>query len=411
MPSAEVMARLVDLAEDAIISVDQDQRILFFNRGAQRVFGYSLDEILGARLDTIIPERFRTDHQYHVSDFGTSKQESRLMGDRRPVFGLRKDGTEFPAEVTISRFFHQGQLYLNAIVRDVSERVQAEQQIRQLNQELESRVQSRTAQLELSNRQLARKNEENETFVYTVSHDLRSPLVNLEGFSQELSQSSQEIRKILTDERIPSEIREQAEAVLSFSVEESLRFIRAGVSRLSNIIDALLRLSRLGRVQYEPRFVDMLPIVARIVQSLRVTVEQKQTTIRYGELGMAWTDPLAAEQVFGNLITNALNYLDPARPGLIDIGSLAESATEQTYFVRDNGVGIPVGHQSQVFQAFRRLSPGLAPGEGMGLLMIRRVLHRLGGRIWFESQENVGTTFYFTLPRFSHSATIEATGI
>jgi PAS domain S-box-containing protein len=396
--SPEAFARLVDLAEDAIVSVDADQRIVLFNRGAERTFGYLTDEVVGRQLDLLIPARFGEVHRLHMRAFAATPVDARVMGERRPVHGRRKDGTEFPAEVTISKFREGGRLFFNAILRDVTERQRAEDAIRALNQELEARVKARTAELEEANRQLARKNEENEAFVYSVSHDLRAPLVNLEGFSKELALACQDVKRLLTDPGLPPAVRDRAEAVFGQDVAESMTFIHAAVARLSGIIDALLRLSRAGRVQYEPKLVALGPIVDRVVQSLRATAERKGVTVTVGDLPDAWADPAAAEQVFANLIENALNYLDPARPGRVEVGSVPGEPGVRTYFVRDNGLGIPAAYQAQMFQAFRRLHADLAPGEGMGLVTIRRVLDRLGGRIWFESDEGVGTMFYFTLP-------------
>jgi PAS domain S-box-containing protein len=397
-PSPQALARLVDLAEDAILSVGEDQRIVLFNRGAERTFGYVSDEVIGQPLDVLIPARFLEVHRRHMTAFAAGPVDARAMGERRPVFGRRKDGSEFPADVTISKFRDGGRLFLNAILRDVTERVRAEEAIRSLNQELEARVKARTAELEETNRQLARKNEENETFVYSVSHDLRSPLVNLEGFSRELVLSCQDVKKILTDPAMPPDLRARAEAVLGSDVTEAIGYIQAGVARLTGIIDALLRLSRAGRVQYQPAPLDVGRVVDRVVQSLRGTAEQKGAAVFVGPLPDAWADPTAVEQVFANLIGNALNYLDPNRPGRVEVGSVPGDPGVRTYFVRDNGAGIPTAYHPRVFQAFRRLHPDLAPGEGMGLVMVRQMLDRLGGRVWFDSAEGVGTTFFFTLP-------------
>lgn len=397
-PSAAAVAQLVHLAEDAIISVNEQQRIVIFNLGAERTFGYSADEILGHRLETLLPERFARHHEEHMREFAACPGGARRMGERRIVCGLRKNGTEFPAEITISKFIEDGQFYFNAIVRDISERVRAENEIRSLNRDLEARVRARTEELEEVNRQLARKNEENETFVYTVSHDLRSPLVNLEGFSRELAHNYEELRAILQDAAIPVGVRDKVERTLGESATESLSFIHAAVCRLSGIINALLRLSRAGRVQYEPRMTKLGPTLGRVILSLRGTADQKGATITAGELPEAWTDPVACEQVFANLIGNALNYLDPSRPGRIEIGTFASEPDEIGVFIRDNGVGIPVSHQPELFRAFHRLHEHLAPGEGMGLLIVRRLLDRLRGRIWFHSEEGIGTTFYWTLP-------------
>jgi PAS domain S-box-containing protein len=400
--SLSARAKLTDLAEDAILSTSEDQRIVLFNRGAERTFGYTADEVIGQPLEVLFPMRFAGIHRQHMRGFAKSDVAARVMGERLPVLGRRKDGTEFPAEVTISKFQEDGRLFFSAILRDVTDRVRADEEIRALNRELEDRVRKRTSELEEANRQLSRKNDENETFVYSVSHDLRSPLVNLEGFSQELAISCGELKKIVSDHQaMPTVLREKAERILDQEMAEAIGYIQASVSRLTGIIDALLRLSRAGRVHYEPRRLDLGPVVARVVQALRKTVESRKATVSVGPLLQAWADPTATEQVFANLIGNALQYLDPARPGIVEVGAVANTPDLHTYFVRDNGLGIPKDHQAQMFQAFRRLHADLAPGEGMGLVLVRRVLERLGGQIWFESCEGVGSTFYFTLPAAS----------
>ena len=401
------LARLIDLAEDAIVTVTADERIVLFNRGATEVFGYQPAEILGESLDRLIPQRYAASHHGYVKEFAEAQVSARVMADRRRVFGLRKNGQEFPAEVTISKFHDNGKLYLNAIVRDITERVRFEETLRALNHDLEARVRARTQELQVTNRQLAQKNEENETFVFSVSHDLRSPLVNLQGFSRELELSCRDLDELFQDPLIPEEIRKRAHKILQGDIQESIGYIHTGVDRLTGIIDALLRLSRLGRVSYELKEVDMTAVVGKVVQSLRVSAERSGATIQLQALPPAWGDPVAIEQVFGNLLANALHYLQPGRPGMIEIGAVAEAndnpSSMQTYFVRDNGVGIPAAYAPQVFQVFRRLNPTLAPGEGMGLVIVRRILDRLGGRIWFESVESEGTVFYVALPRQSHS--------
>jgi signal transduction histidine kinase len=162
-----------------------------------------------------------------------------------------------------------------------------------------------------------------------------------------------------------------------------------------------LRLSRAGRVVYQPQLLDVTMIAARVVDAMRRTAEERKAEVTVGELPPAWGDPVAVEQVFANLVGNALNYLDPARPGRVEVG--AQPAGEspggvRTYFVRDNGIGIPTAYHSKLFQALQRLHPDKAPGEGIGLAIVRRVLERLGGTIRVESVAGAGTTFYFTLP-------------
>ena len=200
-------AGILDIAEDAIVSVAADQRIVLFNQGAERIFGYAAAEVLGRPLDTLLPPHSREVHGQHMQVFAHAAGALRKMGERREVFGRRKDGSEFPAEASISRLELNGQTLFTAMLRDVTERKRAEAAIRQLNDELEQRVLARTAELAETNRQLAQKNAENETFVYSVSHDLRSPLVNLEGFSNELALSCQDLRTLLGDDALPAGVR------------------------------------------------------------------------------------------------------------------------------------------------------------------------------------------------------------
>jgi signal transduction histidine kinase len=252
-------------------------------------------------------------------------------------------------------------------------------------------------------RSLDQKNQENEMFVYSVSHDLRSPLVNLQGFSQELAASCNDLARLISEADLPGATSRRAQVLLDRNMGDSIRFIQTAVTRLSSIIDALLRLSRAGHVEYRWQMVDVAFAVRRSTEALRSTLSQRGAEIVIGPLPPVWGDPTAIEQVFANLIGNAANYLDPERPGRIDVGALdaAESngaAGNRIFFVRDNGMGIPEAHQAKVFIAFHRLHPDAARGEGIGLALVRRIVERHNGRIWLESTPGVGTTFYVSMP-------------
>jgi PAS domain S-box-containing protein len=394
----ERLAEILDIAEDGVVTVDLRRRIVLFNRGAAKIFGYRPEEVLGRPLEDLLPERYRSAHPSQVAEFAGGPDISRVMGERRLVFGRRKDGTEFPAEVTISKLDGGDDTLLTAIVRDATTRKKYEDALRHLNQELEDRVRARTAELGERNLQLAQKNEENETFVYSVSHDLRSPLVNLEGFSQELAASLRDLTRLLADDRIPADVRARAAELVDGAMLESVTFIRTGVDRLSRIIDALLRLSRAGRVEYQPQRVDVAAVAKRVADALHATATERKAEVVIGELPPAWGDPTAVEQVFANLVGNALNYLDPARTGRVEVGGADDDGGKVTYFVRDNGLGITAAHLPRLFQAFQRLHADKAPGEGMGLAIVRRILERLGGTIRVESKPAAGTTFLVTLP-------------
>ena len=269
-------------------------------------------------------------------------------------------------------------------------------------------LENRTEELDAINAQLREKAQENEMFVYSVSHDLRSPLVNLQGFSKELGMIGKDLVRLVDQEPVPPETRQQARAMIESDMAESIGFIQTAVTRLSGIIDGLLRLSRAGQVEYRTQAVDLDPVVARIVAALRGTIEQRKASVEVGDLPPAWGDPTAIEQVFANLIGNALNYLDEKRPGKIEVFAVNCKHTggpsdgiapgSVVYAVRDNGLGIAETYKSKVFAAFQRLHGDVAKGEGVGLALVRRMVERHGGRVWFESSPGEGTTFFVALP-------------
>lgn len=252
-------------------------------------------------------------------------------------------------------------------------------------------------------RSIAEKDRENELFIYSVSHDLRSPLVNLQGFSQELGFASKDLRKLFEDGAVPEPIRRRGLAVLDREVADSIQFIQTAVSRLSVIIDALLRLSRAGRVEYRWQPVDVDATVRRVVEALGSTIAGRGAKVEARPMPRAWGDPTAVEQVFANLVGNAVTYLDPDRPGAVEIGALEGEAPSNgaghiTYYVRDNGLGIPESGMAKLFLAFQRFHDGRARGEGIGLALVRKIVERHGGTIRAESAQGVGTTFYVDLP-------------
>lgn len=268
-------------------------------------------------------------------------------------------------------------------------------------------LQARAAELAGVNETLRQETQDNEMFIYSVSHDLRSPLVNMQGFSKELQVSCDELRATVVEARLPEDEYKRLAHVLDGDVQESLRFVRSSVTRAAAIIEALLRISRAGRLEYQWQRVSVGRAVARAVDTLQKHIDERRAVVVVRELPTAWGDPSAIEQVFSQLLSNAINFLDPSRPGRIEIGALdgqqddgaqAAAPRTRTYFVRDNGLGIPAAYMSKVFRAFQRLHGDVAQGEGVGLALVRRTVERHGGRVWVESAEGAGSTFFVTLP-------------
>lgn len=392
---------LVNSVHDyAIFMLDPEGRVATWNLGAQRILGYTAKEIVGEHVSRFAPN--------DISRAAVAGELHRAAADGRyeeEARRRRKDGTQFWANVIVTPIRSaDGRLTGFAkVTRDITRQREAEEAIRQLTQNLEQRVVERTAELAESNRQLTQQNQENEMFVYSVSHDLRSPLVNLEGFSQELAHVCGELRELFAGPEVPADTRARGLSLLDGDVAESIRYINQAVLRLSGIIDSLLRLSRAGRVEYQSQEVDVKAMLARVLDSMRRTIAERGAAVHCGELPVVWGDPTALELVFANLVGNALKYADPLRPARVEIGRHDEPDADEergtlTFYVRDNGLGIAPEYHERIFQPFKRVHTQTAEGEGMGLAIARRIVERHRGRIWVESAPGSGSTFFVELP-------------
>jgi PAS domain S-box-containing protein len=376
-----------------------DSAVLRFrsgNRGAARLLNMPLEEAVGREVAEVFPAIPEDQLRRYRAVAATGQADD--LGEFR--YGDSRVAERWWAV----QAFPLPDRSVGVAFQDVSARKGAEAEVRRLNDELEGRVRARTAELAEANRDLVHKNAENEMFVYSVSHDLRSPLVNLQGFSKELEKSCRHIADVLAEDSVSPEIRNRGKAILEDKMAKSIGFIQTAVLRLGGIIDALLRLSRAGRVEYRLEAIDVGQLVGRVVGAAQGTIAERGATIRIGELPAAWGDRTAIEQVFANLIGNALTYLDPSRPGVIEIGCLPGGDGFRTYFVRDNGLGITEGHRQKIFQAFQRAHPGVGTGEGLGLAIVARVAERHRGRAWVESRPGEGSTFFVALPVSSENA-------
>ncbi|WP_375460133.1 ATP-binding protein [uncultured Enterovirga sp.] len=253
------------------------------------------------------------------------------------------------------------------------------------NTTLEEQVAERTAELRDSNEEMQR-------YAYIVSHDLRAPLVNVMGFTKELATLKPEL---LAAGILPPEADARAEVERDF--DEAIGFISAAIQKMEGLINAILRLSREGRRSFAPERLDMTRLVQGLADAQRHQADVAHATVEVGALPDIVADRVAVEQVFGNLLDNAVKYLDPARPGRVSITGTS-LGRHVRYRVEDNGRGIAAADHGRVFDLFRRSGMQDRPGEGIGLAHVRTLVRAMGGRIELESQLGRGTTFTVTLP-------------
>jgi PAS domain S-box-containing protein len=364
------LAALIASAMDAIITIDSEQRIAIFNPAAEQMFGYAEAEMLGEPLGRLLPDRFRTVHAGQVKTFGTTGETRRAMGALTSVTGIRKDGEEFPLEVSISRHESAGKRYFTSILRDVTERVRAEDEVRRLNADLERRVAERTAELEAANREL-------ESFDYTVSHDLRAPISRIAGFSAML--------------------RDEFGEQLGERGRDLLQRIGSAGQKADQLVEDLLELSTSTRKEMQRSQVDLSALARRLLDGLQKAEPDRKVEFRI-EAGLsARADPGLMRVVLDNLLRNAWKFTSRRDPARIEVGSVRREGS-RAIFVRDNGVGFDMSGAAKLFAPFQRLhSEQEFEGTGIGLATVQRVIHRHGGRISAESAVGEGTTFYFTV--------------
>lgn len=270
--------------------------------------------------------------------------------------------------------------------------VEARQAVLELNQSLEDRVAERTTAL-------TRANDEIQRFAYIVSHDLRAPLVNIMGFTSELEVGTTALKTYFNAEQPTEEQTEEARRAAAEEIPEAVHFIRASTSKMDGLIGAILKLSREGRREMRRERIDLDALFGQAITSLQHQLASADAKVDIPEaLPSVVGDRLALEQVFGNILDNAVKYLAKDRPGLIEV-TASEGGGRVKINIQDNGRGIEEKDLERIFELFRRAGPQDRPGEGVGLAHVRALVRRMGGDVTVRSQFGHGTTFEVDLPK------------
>ena len=371
-------------AVDPIIVIDQCGVIEEANAATTTLFGHDRSAMIGQNVSMLMPEPYHDEHDGYLERY-LRTGEKRIIGIGRDVVAMRADGSTFPIALAVSEFTiddGSGERRFTGVIHDLSERVAAEQALQRANRTLESRVESRTAELRTLLVDLERSNRDLEQFAYIASHDLQAPLRN--------------VRQGL--ELLDAHLLETIGSGFDGEAEELRRLIAAAVSRMELLIQGLLEFSRLDRSKDRDLHpVDLNDLAEELTQLLHADIQEAQAVLEVDDLPTVRGDRVQLRQLLQNLLQNSLKYRGDNSDPHITLSARAEEG-EWILSVGDNGIGIDPGLHERIFELFRRGHTGY-DGVGLGLATAQRIVERHGGRIWVESAPDDGATFHIALPK------------
>jgi len=358
--SEQKFKAICNSAQDAIILIDNDGNIIYWNNSAENIFHYSEGEVLGKNLHKLLaPEKYHVNHFSAMEKFKATG-EGNAIGKTLDLTALRKNGEEFPIELSLSAIKIKDKWNAVGIIRDTSER-----------KKIEKLLKERTEALEKSNKEL-------EEFAYIASHDLQEPLRMISSYVQ------------LLERRYKNKLDQDANDFISYAVE--------GSARMKALINDLLAYSRVGTKGKEFAKTNISDILKKVLQNLQIALEENKVEISIGPMPVIMADDTQMIQLFQNLIGNAIKFKNKNPPKIsIDC---KEKNGNYIFSVSDNGIGIEKEYYDRIFMIFQRLhTRDKYPGTGIGLAVCKKIVERHGGSIWLESEVGKGTIFYFSIPK------------
>ena len=382
--ASERFRNLLEIAPDPILEVDGEGKIVLSNNEAEKLFGWTRDELIGRPVEDLIPERYRGTH-FRNRDHYAAHPVRRPMGTGLDLYAVRKDGSEFAVDINLSPVSGPAKGHVMCIIRDVSERRATEDQIRTLNQNLERRTTELAAanrELELRNREVERANRLKSEFLASMSHELRTPLHAIIGFSELLA--------------------EQSAGQLNDKQRRFTTHILQGAQHLLELINDILDLSKIeaGRLELRSEEFRMNTAVAEVLSNIRPLGTAKQITVQNlvpDEITL-YADRVRFKEILFNLLSNAIKFTPPS--GTVSIAAKPLKGFAEVV-VGDTGIGIPKEEQEAIFTTFHQVgstTKGVREGTGLGLAITKRLVEHHGGRIWVDSEPGQGSRFFFTLP-------------
>jgi PAS domain S-box-containing protein len=367
---------IINVEPECVKMLSSDGTLLHMNpSGLSMIEADSLDQVKGKCVYPLISAEHRDAFRElteRVCCGGEGSLEFRMVGLKGAHRWLDTHAVPF-------RNANNDIIGLLAVTRDITDRKRTEEHLESLN------------------RDLMQKNREMEQILYVTSHDLRSPLVNIDGFSKELEFSLNELSEIIRQCGVSQDVRAKIASIVQKDIPESMHYIRSSTKKMDLLLSGLLRLSRVGRTELKRVPLDMNRIMSDIINTFEFQLQQAGVKIEVLELPPCIGDEEYINRAFSNLIDNAIKYLDHERPGSIRISGYP-GEEKSVYCVEDNGIGIAPDYQAKVFEIFHRLDPEKHTGEGLGLTITNKIIEMHSGSVWVESETGAGSRFFVSLP-------------